>query len=236
MNTWVFGDVHGNVEKLRQCLSKINLQKGDTIIGLGDYVDRGVCSYEVVELLLSLEKDYNCIWLRGNHDQCFLQGFDKGDFTLWNQGCRETVQSYRRNLKLGETDNTTLTISQLPETHFEFFDNLKYYYIDKENRLFVHAGINRHHSIEDLDYNADDVCLWDRDFINSARSYYESDLGKFKTKDDFKEIFVGHTPTQCFGEDKPMQFERIYLLDTGCGKGGELTIMNVETKQYYQSK
>lgn len=242
MSTWIFADVHGELDKLKSCLGQVNLQKGDTIIGLGDYVDRGKNSYEVVELLLFLQKDYNCIWLRGNHDQCFFEGLTSGNYELMNQGCKETIESYINALDLPDEVYiknhrwvTGFDIESMPLTHYEFFKNLKYYYVDSQNNLFVHAGINRHHHIHDEIYNDESVFIWDRDFVNSARSHALSNLNKFTIKDNFKEVFIGHTSTQCFGEDKPMKFGNVNLLDTGCGKSGVLTIMNLETKQYYQS-
>jgi hypothetical protein len=55
-------------------------------------------------------------------------------------------------------------------------------------------------------------------------------------KGDFKEVFIGHTPVQYFEEtDQPLKYANVNLLDTGCGKGGPLTIMNLETKEIHQA-
>ena len=56
----------------------------------------------------------------------------------------------------------------------------------------------------------------------------------FKIKDGFSHIYVGHTPTTYWGEVMPITAADITNLDTGCGKGGLLTIMNLETKEFKQ--
>jgi serine/threonine protein phosphatase 1 len=52
---------------------------------------------------------------------------------------------------------------------------------------------------------------------------------------EFREIFIGHTPTMNWDTDKPMRAVNIFNIDTGARHGGRLTIMDVRTKQYWQS-
>jgi serine/threonine protein phosphatase 1 len=217
--TFVMGDIHGEDYRLKECLKSVDFDyDNDTLIQLGDVVDRGYDVYECVEILMSIK---NLIPIRGNHDEEWLIGLKTGQPTgLWGQGGKETLASY-------------LDRKVNPEVHFEFFANQLPYYIDKNNNLFIHAGFNRHYPLveqTELQY------YWDRDLWLAALSFGKMREGgyKFKIKDNFKEIFIGHTPTTYFDSTKPMQAANIWNIDTGSGKGGLLTIMNLETKEFNQ--
>ncbi len=226
--TFLMGDIHGMYDKLMACLQAVNFDyTNDKLIQLGDVVDRGPDSYLVVEELLKIK---NLIAIRGNHDDCWMQGlpFYREDyqnqievFSLYNQGARETLQSYtRRGVE--------------PMVHLSFFRNQLNYHIDSNNNCFVHGGFNRHLLISEQREVSD--LWWDRDLWLAARSYgqMEDNEHKFKVKDGFNEIFIGHTPTTYFKSDVPLKAANITNLDTGSGKGGLLTIMNLETKEYLQ--
>lgn len=244
MRRFVLGDIHGEYEKLLSCLQQVNFDyKEDLLIQLGDVVDRGEKSFQCVEELMKI---VNLVAIRGNHDECFIQGIYKGHFALFNQGARETIISYmkggteKEELKI-RTDGSisNFKIEDMPNSHLAFFVNQVPYYI-LEDKLFVHGGFNRHYSIKDLNHNGEDVLYWDRDLLAQARSY-ESMRDKtktFKNKDNFKEIYLGHTPVQYFVKsDKPQKWANVHLLDTGCGKGDfPLSIMNIDTHEIWQSK
>lgn len=244
MKTYVIGDIHSCYNKLIACLISVNFDyNNDRLIQLGDVVDRGPNSYECVEELLKIK---NLVAIRGNHDDEFFKGLNSGIFSLWKQGCRETIKSYIKNCNPdrfmtydGKTTTTDFSIDDMPVKHYEFFKNQLPYYIDEELNLFVHGGFNRHRLIEDQD--PEDIYWWDRDLINSARSFstiVNPSNYKFKIKGcekgKFKNIFLGHTPVQMFGREKPSKYANIYNLDIGAGKykDGKVCIMNVETKEY----
>lgn len=225
MRRFVMGDIHGCHDRLLACLDSVKFDyNNDTLIQLGDVVDRGVDTYMCVETLISIR---NLIAIRGNHDDAWMNGLKSGfieNNMLWNQGARETNQSYtRRGIN--------------PEVHFKFFADQLKYYIDDENNLFIHGGFNRHHTLEEqseLQY------YWDRDLWNSAVGYElmlknpDTPRYPFKMKQKFKEVFIGHTPTKLWGIDAPMNAANIWNIDTGAGKGGMLTIMNIDTKEFKQ--
>ena len=254
--TFVIGDIHGNYLGLKQCLERSNFNyNNDTLISLGDVVDGHSQSYEVVEELLKIK---NLIAIRGNHDDWFNTWIKTGvNPTNWGQGQYATGQSYLDNiLGLGmpfydysngipiPRINTTV----LPDKHIDFFNRIQIpYYIDNQNRLFVHGGFNRHFSIEDQVHNNEDVLMWDRDLWSQALSYKSmtnsiypdgnpnNDNPKFKMSDNFKEVFIGHTSTQFWSENQPMNAANIWNLDTGGGWLGKVSIMNVDTKEFWQS-
>jgi serine/threonine protein phosphatase 1 len=245
MNKWTFGDPHGELEKLKDIFKIAPIEKGDTIISLGDIVDRGPKSFECVQLLIDMQKDYNMIFIKGNHDYCFFEGVNTGRYMLMGQGCEETLESYIRNCNPDKTVNrkfsgsyTDFEFNDMPIEHHTFFNNQLDYYIDEDNNCFVHGGFNRHKLIEEE--TDKQIFIWDRDLLGAARSYssMKNNEYPFKMKNNFKNVFIGHTPTLYFGISTPVNYANIWDVDTGCGKSNDakLSIMNVETKEYYQSR
>lgn len=246
MKTFVIGDIHGGYKALVQCLerSKFDYEK-DTLIQLGDICDGWSEVYESVNELLKIK---SLIAIRGNHDSWFEMWLKYGRHPVdWLQGGDGTLISYCRALNREYAHRfsgytTNLLPADLPDSHYQFFTNKqKPYYIDSENRLYVHGGINRHHPIDDQIYNNEDILMWDRDFWMAAMSYGKVEAGdltirpKFKIHDDFKEVFIGHTSTVFWKTDKPINAANVWNLDTGGGYNGKLTIMDVNTKEYWQS-
>lgn len=251
MNSYVIGDLHANNLGLNQCLERANFDfENDTLISLGDIVDGYSETFECVETLLKVKR---LISVRGNHDFIFLDWILSGTNKFgWGHGGEQTLFSYikhaeRKNIQCYPFNggyNTTLTYLDLPQSHVDFFKNQLPYYIDSNNNLFVHGGFNRHYKLIDQD---EDILLWDRDLFNSALSYESmseesKSKNKFKMVDEFKNIFIGHTPTINWLDsnkkmiDTPIRAANIINLDTGGGyKEGRITIMNVETKEYFQS-
>jgi serine/threonine protein phosphatase 1 len=226
MRTFIIGDIHGEYNRLMSCLKAVKFDyDNDRLIQLGDVCDRGPDSYLVVEELLKIK---NLIAIRGNHDECFFESTKTGRNVLYDQGGRETLLSYTRAVNC-DGDPT-----KIPETHKKFYQDQLPYFIDENNNLFIHGGFNRHLKIKNQDPN---VFIWDRDLWLSALSFQsmKNNEYKFKIKDNFNHVYIGHTPTQYHGSDRPMTAANITNLDTGAGKGGILTIMNLETKEIYQS-
>jgi len=106
------------------------------------------------------------------------------------------------------------------------------------NNLFIHGGFNRHFYLnEQLKY----TFWWDRDLWNAALSYGNItpvegfSRPKFKMIENFKEVFIGHTTTMCWNTTEPMNAANIWNLDTGGGGFGKITVMDINTKEYWQS-
>lgn len=248
MRKIVCGDIHGNYKGLLQCLERSGFNKQeDTLIQLGDVADGWSEVYECVEELLSIP---NLISIRGNHDEWFehwIKFHQHG--SGWSQGALSTLKSYGykclgedwKDFQIKYSGNviTNLIPSDIPETHRNFFLKQNNYYIDDQNRCFVHGGFNRHFSIKEQQVPY--IYYWDRDLWLQAMSYKGIAVGPgetemtFKIKDGFKEIFIGHTATINWNKTEPMQAANIYNLDTGSGFKGKLTFMDVETKEYWQS-
>lgn len=245
MNTWILGDIHGAYKALKQVFEQAPVQKGDTIITLGDIVDGWSEVYECVQFLIDLEKDYTVINCKGNHDEWFNIFLQSSRHPCdWLQGGIGTLTSYCKNLDKEYHIKmsgfiTNLLNTDIPTSHKDFFRKQIKYYKDDDNNLFVHGGFNRHYLL--LEHTDESIFWWDRDLWMTALSYKEmpgmnNSKSKFKIKEQIKEIFIGHTSTTNWKKEIPMRAVNIWNLDTGAGFGsGKLTIMNVKTKEYWQS-
>ena len=122
-------DIHGEYEKLCRVLEKIAPKKDDTLVFMGDYIDRGKKSREVVDKIIDMKNACNCVYLTGSHEYAMLHA--KSDeyynYLFWNYGGDATAESY------GGFDN-------IMKVHGNFFNSLKFYYIIGKY-LFIHAGV-----------------------------------------------------------------------------------------------
>lgn len=233
---FVMADVHGEYQKMMSCLKQVNFDyELDSLIQLGDIVDRGPDSYLCVEELLKIK---NLVAIKGNHDSWFLEDMLTGQNIGLTQGGSETRQSYIKHCGYDQIDYDHKIA--YPQSHIDFFKNQKHYYIDSESRLFVHGGFNRHLKIEEQEFA--EIFWWDRDLLMAAKGF-----ATMKTEYPFKmaghkggkftEVYVGHTPVQYFNETTPQKYGPIWDLDCGAGKyaNGSVAIMNVETNEYWLS-
>ncbi|WP_420577675.1 metallophosphoesterase [Ekhidna sp.] len=217
----VMGDIHGNSKAMEQCLDRCEFDSGnDTLIQLGDVCDRHPDSVQVIEKLLRIPK---LIVIRGNHDPWLQSWLSSGETDpVWSSnGGIATIESY---LKINDKIDRS--------RHITFLENQKNYYIDKENRLFIHAGFT--HPKGPQHETPISNCYWDRRFWNETMQA-RVEGPKPDRLDLFREIFIGHTPTLNWQQDTPIQAFNVWNLDTGAGWNGKLTVMDVETKEYWQS-
>ncbi|HSB72871.1 MAG TPA: metallophosphoesterase family protein [Candidatus Methylomirabilis sp.] len=163
--TYVIGDIHGCAQPLERLLRKIAPGSEDRLIFIGDYIDRGPHSREVVELLLGLP--HRCIFLLGNHEKMLLDYLAGGDSDLYLlNGGLSTLESYG-----GDPAN-------IPQAHLSFFRSLRPMY-DTPDYLFVHAGIR---PLVPLEQQAVHDLVWIR------QEFYQF-VGRFP-----KPVVFGHTP------------------------------------------
>ena len=131
--TLVIGDIHGGLKAVIQVLERAKSTSKDTLIFLGDYVDGWSQSPEVINFLIDLSKKQNCIFIKGNHDELLLDWLEDRHENLneemwFKHGGKATVDAY-------------LNVSyQERQKHIQFLKTLQNYYLDEQNRLFVHAG------------------------------------------------------------------------------------------------
>jgi serine/threonine protein phosphatase 1 len=186
----------------------------DRLICLGDVCDRGRQVKECIDALLNIP---NCVYILGNHDVWTLEWMRHGSRSQeWlEQGGAQTIASYKE--------------TGVPPAHLQFLSQAPLWFVDN-NRLFVHGGFEPELPLEETNK---DVFLWDRHLIKKAQEmHHNNPEHKFGPYD---EVFVGHTPTLIYGRVKPQKFCNVWEMDTGAGHGAQLTIMDVDTKQFWQS-
>lgn len=200
-NYWFIGDIHGGIRLLESLLEHVLRFQPEQIVFLGDYIDRGPYSKEVVDLILGMEVPVTC--LMGNHEMMMLNaledlGYGNSPIELWYyNGGEATLQSF------GSTSFFSFQ-STMETVYLDFFRNLKMSHVvqvDKQFKILgTHAGISPAIPLEDQlrmkDYHAlnrylmtrhidpGDSFLWIRDaFFNSPSNLWEGYL-----------VVHGHTP------------------------------------------
>ncbi len=222
MRTFVIGDVHGCYRGLLQCLERSGFDKeNDRLISIGDIADGWSQVPECVDELLTIK---NLVALRGNHDVWCYNWFTYGDRPqIWtSQGGQATIDAYIRTGQLKDLK------------HIAFWYAQQDYFIDEENRLFVHAGFDLIEGFKNtkqmqMNMRGHNYYHWSRDL--AELNTFMLDEHEINNLNEFKEIFIGHTAHQTTSFNKM----NVWNIDTGAGWHGKLTIMNVETKEYWQS-
>ncbi len=225
--TLVIGDIHGALKALEQLLHKADVNQDDTLVFLGDYVDGWSQSAPLISFLIELEKTHNCIFIRGNHDElCYTWLTQKTYNPDWiKHGGQATMDSYA---KLSQEEINI---------HLLFYKNLINYHIDDHSRLFLHAGFTNLHGPDREFFSK--LFYWDRTLWETALaldpSLKKTDLHYPKRLLLFNEVYIGHTPVTRINKTTPVQAACVWNIDTGAAFKGPLTIMDVSTKQFWQS-
>lgn len=245
--TFVIGDIHGDVEsvyRLLYCFPEMTPE--DRLVFLGDYLDRGPKSKEVVDYVRRLPKHTaaKVVALRGNHEDAWLRVIDRGwpEFILpLSNGCLATLRSYRDQPQPAEFEavqahelQDLLKGTFFPADVVAWMRSLPFYFED-EHAIYVHAGIP--HTPEGFPHpsavKTPPALLWCRD-----DHFFRRYRGKL--------VVFGHTATECLPPElsthTPGDPSDIWAgpctigLDTGCGKGGFLTGLELPSLRVYESR
>ncbi|MBN1635968.1 MAG: serine/threonine protein phosphatase [Deltaproteobacteria bacterium] len=211
--TFAIGDIHGCLYKLKDLLKQIEPGLNDTLIFLGDYIDRGYASRDVVDFLIDLADQARCVFLRGNHEEMFINFLEFGTNRnlYFANGGISTIMSY---LEEAEFVSHSQVAKALPMNHRDFYAGLKWYYED-EGYIYVHAGVRPFIPFEK---QVNEDLLWIRnEFIFSPTGLT-------------KKVIFGHTPfTQVLIRDDKIG------IDTGAVYGGCLTAICLPEEIIIQS-
>ncbi|HZO15456.1 MAG TPA: metallophosphoesterase family protein [Polyangiaceae bacterium] len=241
--TFVTGDIHGDLAAVRRVEAQLpELDEGDTLVFLGDYVNRGAQSAQVIEHLRGLPKrtPARVIALRGNHEDAWLRVIDHGwpAFVMpVAHGCRESMESYVGKIDGPLSDSLQRVLLKgafFPLDVVDWMRGLPYYYED-EHAIYVHAGLIRENGVfaHPSETKARAALLWhrDHDFFVNYRG---------------KRVVFGHTTTEYLPEElssyTPEDPTDMWAgpctigLDTGCGKGGFLTTIELPSMRVYESR
>lgn len=199
--TFAIGDIHGCAVALEALLGEISPQPSDTIVGMGDYVDRGPESSRVIELLIDLVTQCRFVPLIGNHELMMFKGMsNQKDFDFWFQyGGNTTLASYGNSLR------------NIPQHHLTFLSHCVRYF-ETDTHIFVHANYD---SEEPLEEQPDGLLFWEH-------------MGDFPPPLHYsgKTAIVGHTP-QVDGEVRDLG--HVKIVDTFCYGDQWLTGLDVES-------
>ena len=201
---YAIGDVHGCAAELESLLAALTIDRDTLVVFLGDYVDRGLDSRRVIDIVVALRNRCEVVALMGNHEAMFLDFLERpesvgsGLFIL--NGGSATLGNYAG-------PNGTF---EVPQAHIEFLKSLKLFH-ETETHFFVHAGVPLKKKLRDLDPVLDrETFLWTRGPFLTTRENWD------------KIIVHGHTPSE-----QPERFANRINVDTGCVFGGDLTAYDV---------
>jgi serine/threonine protein phosphatase 1 len=245
--TFAIGDIHGDLAALQTVFARMpQLVAGDTVVFLGDYLDRGPDSAGVIKWLREFAESTSAkvVFLRGNHEDAWLQIIETGwpEFIMpRGNGCLESYRSFM-GLPVPELEQSP-TFEEMQAMHDGSFfpkdvvawmKSLKWFYED-DHAIFVHAGIKRDgdHFPHPSDVVPPRALLWLRD-----RDFFENYRGKL--------VVFGHTTTRTlpnelstYTPDDPTDLwagPSCIGLDTACGKGGFLTAFELPSQRVYESR
>jgi serine/threonine protein phosphatase 1 len=206
--TLAIGDIHGHCAALETLLDFVKPVKEDTVITLGDYVNRGPDSKGVIETLLALQKKVNLISLMGNHENMTLQAAENwGAFEAWRDcGGNATLRSYGID-----------AMDEFPEAHLEFMRSCLRYH-EMEKHIFLHANFDPSLPMEEQ-FDAD--LLWHHMLKAPGRHI------------SGKVIICGHTPQK---SGFPTHYDTAICIDTDINRAGWLTCLEPATGQFWQAR
>ncbi len=206
--TIAIGDIHGCSAALDAVVAAIDPQPDDTIVPLGDYVDRGIDSKGVLDRLIQLQDRCRLIPILGNHDEMMLQARSgKSALQMWlNCGGDSALDSYGYSGKL----------SLIPDSHWQFLEACRSYF-ETQGHIFVHGNYKPEIPIDQLPPS---TLRWLslRDYVPKARHC------------SGKTFFVGHTP-----QIDVLDLDYLVCIDTKCWKGGWLSAIDVDSRQVWQT-
>jgi serine/threonine protein phosphatase 1 len=203
------GDIHGHLKMLESLIQAIDLKNNDSIIFLGDMVNRGPNSKGVVQYILDLSKQFNIYCICGNHEEMILGAYHGGqsEHKFWCKfGGLNTIISY------GVQDARSF-----PKDHLRFFADCKDY-IETPEYIFVHANYIPHVPMNKQ---------------NGQSLRWESFNEKSSAHMSGKKVYCGHTPHR-----NVVNLDHVCCIDTGCGiwVDGKLTGLDVKSGEKWTIK
>jgi serine/threonine protein phosphatase 1 len=203
---FAIGDIHGCDQQLETLLDSITPVPGDTIILLGDIVDRGPNTARVIEMLMHLQDTAKVVFVRGNHEEMMLDGLAQKNMkrSAWMyHGGKEALDSYGGN------------IGDIPPWHLDFLMSSVDYH-ENPYGIFVHATVEKNIPLHAQTVNA---LRWIK--LKGNEPPYM----------DGRTVYCGHTPQR-----EPLVREGWICIDTGACRGGWLTAVEVHSQTFTMVK
>ena len=246
--TFAIGDIHGDLHSLNTLLGRLPfIAPDDTLVFLGDYVDRGPDSRGVIERIraLSTQTPVRVVALRGNHEDEWLEALGKPNLPFLmprGNGCLEMFRSFTGGPVPTLEDSPSAEefhrlcdpSSWIPTDVATWLASLPYWYED-EHAIYVHAGLEGEGTVwKHPRDSALKPLLWMRE-----PDFYSGYKGK--------KLVFGHTPTRELplerlppwtpeDENDVWMRDDLVAIDTGCGKGGFLSAVELPSMTVYESR
>lgn len=204
--TFAVGDIHGCDTALDVLVDKLGLGEEDTFVVLGDYVDRGPGTRQVIDRLIALKDVCRVVPLLGNHEEMLLEAMFRGQSSImWlHNGGLEALESYG------------VGPDGIPQAHVDFIQTSLNYW-ETETEIYVHATLEPD---VPLDSQTPDYLRW----VKLTGNEPPDGSGR--------RVICGHTPQR---SGMPKVFDGWVCLDTAACSGGWLTALEVETNDLFQS-
>lgn len=202
------GDIHGCSNALATVLNAVQPGPEDTLVTLGDVIDRGPDTRGVLDQLIRLQDRCRLVPLMGNHEEMLLGAREgRSDLQSWLRfGGREALDSYGPNARL----------KNIPRRHWEFIESCRPFY-ETETHLFVHAN---YWPNLPLNQTPSSTLLWENLDLERVRPHYSGNT-----------VVVGHTPQ----DEDILDLGFLVCLDTRCGFGGWLTALDLGSGHFWQA-
>jgi serine/threonine protein phosphatase 1 len=206
------GDIHGCFTALESLIDFVAPHCDDTIVTLGDYVDRGPDSRSVIDLLIDLSGKHSLVPLRGNHEIMMLDARDKNSWLQpWlKYGGDATLASYAK------AEGEPGSFADIPDAHIDFLENRLVPYYEMESHFFVHAFADAEVSLEE---QKDPTLYW--------RKYIDPE-----PHCSGKTMVCGHTIQL---EGIPLNSGHAICIDTWAYGDGWLSCLDVESGMIWQA-
>ncbi|MHB0943432.1 metallophosphoesterase family protein [Paenibacillus sp. ALE1] len=228
----VISDMHGCYEEFNKLLKKVKYEpEQDKLILLGDYVDRGQKSRQMVEQVMQLCNEWGVIALKGNHDDMFVAAMNNDieelDAQWLNNGGFQTVESYcgisffEEGFEWEQYIKAKEFIRKHYQHHIDFLQSLPLYH-ETDKYIFVHAGINPFY--EDWRNQPESDFIWIRDIFFNNKTGLE------------KKIVFGHTPCIHLHDREDIWFDpkgdKIGI-DGACAYGLQMNLLEITEEGTY---
>jgi serine/threonine protein phosphatase 1 len=221
MHTFVIGDIHGCPGPLCRVLEQVRprAQRGDTLVLLGDLIDRGPYSREVIEAVLAERQRWPgpVVALKGNHEATLVEAMRTRNQalyvnwlgTLFGHTC---VHSYG----VQQATDMDAFAAALPADHRRFLEEMRPWYED-ENAIYVHGGMPRGGHPSEF---KEEILVWTQSNGINYRLY--------------KPVVYGHVVQR---DGRPLDLPDKIGLDTGCGvTNGPLTAVMLPEREFFASR
>jgi len=208
------GDIHGSSDQLDALIAAIAPTPSDTLVFLGDYVDRGPDTRGVLDRLTALKRTLHVVCLLGNHELMMLRARTNAEAKrMWlNVGGMQALASY------AAVPGRSGKFDDIPEAHWHFLERDCVDWLESDDFLFVHAGVNPELP---MDEQTESALFWE--FLDPAKPPYHF---------SGKTVVCGHTSQK---SGRILDLGSTICLDTYAYGGGNLTALNCLTGETWQA-